>query len=157
MKKIPVGKKEYALVDDSDYEKLSGYKWSFSDSYAVNWTWKDSKNGRIKMEHVILGKPGKGMVIDHINGNRLDNQRSNLRVCTRAENNKNRGMNSNNTSGYKGVYWNDIGKKWQVFICINQKPTHMGLFKTKKEAALAYNEAAKEHYGEFARLNVITD
>lgn len=158
MKRVPVGKNEYAMVDDDDYARVSAVNWYITGhGYAYSEKVLSGKTSKILMTHFIMGKPEKGFVVDHINRNRLDNRKDNLRFCTLAQNNMNRKMQKNNTSGYTGVFWHKPAKKWQVFICIDKKQTHVGIYADKKEAALAYNEAAKEHYGEFARLNVITD
>ena len=106
------------------------------------------------MHRVILKTP-KGMDTDHRNGDGLDNRRCNLRICTKSQNSINRKMQSNNTSGYRGVYWHKRDKKWLAHIKIDGKKINFGYCSTKEQAAEAYNEAAKKHYGEFARLNII--
>ena len=93
------------------------------------------------------------MHVDHINGNPLDNRKSNLRICTNAENQRNRGVNKNNTSGYKGVCWAKQNKKWKARIKHNGKLIHLGYYKDKEEAARAYDKKAKELHGEYAYLN----
>lgn len=88
--------------------------------------------------------------IDHINGNRKDNRISNLREATHGQNLCNQGAYANNTSGYKGVSWNRVNKRWQAKIRVNSKLLHVGEFTCPKEAHNAYCEAAKKHHGEFA-------
>jgi hypothetical protein len=91
--------------------------------------------------------------IDHIDGDRSNNKFSNLRVATHAENLRNRGANSNNTSGHKGVYWHKRARKWAASIKSDHGYSHLGLFNDKESAANAYAEAARELHGEFARVS----
>jgi hypothetical protein len=158
MKKIPIKYKNiiyYALVDDEDYNKLSKYKWHYERGYArrsqyIGGGRKNTKIKHIRMHQDILGKAEH---IDHINHNGLDNRKENLRKCTRSQNFANRKKYANNKSGYKGV--SKHGDKWQADIQINGKGKYLGIFKTKEEAAIAYNTAAKSLFGKFAYLNVI--
>lgn len=135
-------------IDSEDSYILDYGLWS-PDAYG----YAENKNGK-KLHRLIMNAP-KGMSIDHINGDKSDNRKSNLRICTNSENLRNRGSQSNNTSGYKGVSWSKELKKWRTQICINKKHIHVGLFKDKIEAAKAYNEAAIKYHGEFAKLNEI--
>lgn len=138
MKNIPVGRSGRAIIDDEDYAKLSTFKWSINNGYAISTT------GHGSMHQIVLGaKPG--MVIDHINRNRLDNRKENLRHATHSQNALNR--IHRNTSGYRGV--RPAGKHWQA-ITANFK---LGTFDTAEMAAAAYNWAALRLYGEFAVLN----
>ena len=89
--------------------------------------------------------------IDHRNRNGLINLKANLRLCTNAENGRNRKKNRNNTSGYKGVF--KFRDRWLARIGVDMKSVHLGVFKDKKEAALAYNEAAIKYHGKFALIN----
>ena len=95
----------------------------------------------------------KGMATDHINGDGLDNRKQNLRICTHAENLRNRRLGKNNTSGYKGVSWHKLHKLWYAHISHNKKLMSLGYFKDKEEAAKAYDRKAIELFGEFAKLN----
>ena len=98
-------------------------------------------------------KPGFKGDVDHIDGNGLNNQHSNLRIATRSQNLANRGSQENNTSGYKGVCWNKKLQKWIAKICIKGETIHIGCFIDKFEAARAYNIAAGRLFGEYAKLN----
>ena len=89
--------------------------------------------------------------IDHINGIRGDNRITNLREATPLQNARNTGAHRLNTSGFKGVVWHKYRKKWRSTICINRKKKHLGTFSSAEEAGEAYQKAALEHYGEFAR------
>lgn len=106
----------------------------------------------IRMHRQIMGEP-EGMEVDHSDNNGLNNQKSNLRIATHWQNLANRALQKNNTSGYRGVSWSKQAKKWWAQIYVDSKTVHLGLFDDVKEAARAYNEAAIERYGEFARLN----
>ncbi len=95
--------------------------------------------------------------IDHINGIKDDNRIINLRGCTQSENCRNTKTRSDNTSGYKGVYWVKALSKWTATVQVNKKRTTVGYFSCKHKAAEAYNEAAIIYYGEFAKINVIPE
>jgi hypothetical protein len=104
--------------------------------------------------HRLITNPSKGMVVDHINSNTLDNRMENLRNCSHVLNSQNRLLNQNNTSGKSGVSWYKTGNKWRAYITPNRKQIHLGYFKTKEEAENAVIEAkrlnmpfSKELYG----------
>src|SRR5579863_1550584 len=103
--------------------------------------------------HREIMKPSKDEEVDHINHDKLDNRRENLRVCTGSQNQCNRRRKLKNTSGYKGVCWYRSKNRWKAALNIKGKCVWTGLFKNKEEAAHAYDEAAKLHHGEFAYLN----
>jgi hypothetical protein len=148
MKEIPLTQGKVALVDDNDYGIVSKHKWYCHHGYAVGWVEKK----KILMHRFIMkAKPTDE--VDHRNGNRIDNRRENLRFCNRSQNKANVGPNSNNKAGYKGVYWSKPHKKYRAKIGVMGKNISLGLFIDPKEAALAYNEAAKKYFGEFAGLN----
>ena len=152
MKKIALTQGQYALVDDEDYDYLMQWRWYAKYSKGIKSSYVVSTTDKLSMHRVIMGDP-KGLVIDHINHNAIDNQRNNLRNCTPAQNTCNRRTPSNNTSGYKGVYW-ERGQ-WRARIVVNRKPKHLGYFHCKHEAAKAYNTAAKMYHGQYALLNII--
>ena len=108
----------------------------------------------VKMHRILMNPPEK-MTVDHINGNGLDNRKENLRICTVSENKCNSGKTRANSSGYKGVTWHNPTKKWVVRLMVRGEFIRMGSFIDKKEAALAYNKAAKKYHGEFANINKI--
>lgn len=105
---------------------------------------------RFAMHRVILEAP-KGMEVDHINHNTLDNRRENLRLCERFQNNGNRGVGRHNKSGLKGV--NFDRNRWKAEISVKNKTVYLGRFKTKEDAGRAYDVAAINHFGQFARTN----
>ena len=145
MQKIKVGKSSYALVDDSDYVELSQYKWHLCNGYAsrVEPSYSLPRQKRIYMHQEIV-EPMDGYITDHINGDRLDNTRSNLRRCTYQENNRNRKV--------AGV---DYMKKARIFrarIQVDGKRIVLGCFKTKAIAAQAYKEACLKYFGDFSQF-----
>jgi|JI10StandDraft_1071094.scaffolds.fasta_scaffold364297_3 hypothetical protein len=159
MKQIPLTQGKFALVDDEDFEELSKYKWCAyrhrNTFYASRSVRINGKNKNIRMHRQVLSLVKKNEYCDHINGDGLNNQKSNLRICGNAENLLNRGKGKNNTSEFKGVTRDNRDGVWYAQIKVNKKHFYLGRFKNKKDAAIAYNEAAKLHHGEFARLNKI--
>jgi hypothetical protein len=160
MKQIPLTQGKFAIVDDEDYDFLIQWKWHLSNrGYARRNNYVEGvivNPKSILMHRVILGDP-IGFQVDHINGDKLDNRKSNLRVCTTGENARNRGKNKNGTSGYKGVHFYKAYRKWQSHIMHERKMVWLGYFDTAEKAALAYNEAATKLHGEFAHLNKIPE
>ncbi|MED3832962.1 HNH endonuclease [Peribacillus frigoritolerans] len=153
MAEIKLSQGKFAIVDDGDFEYLSQFRWHVTDhGYACRKN--SSKN--VYMHRELMGFP-KGLQIDHINGNGLDNRRSNLRVVTAHENRKNSGIRSDNVSGYKGVSWDRKNSKWKVGITVSSKWIHLGRFESLTDAAKAYNDGAIKYNGEYARLNVIKE
>jgi len=134
------------FVDDEDYKKASQYRWYLSaKGYA-----RSSKG--VSLHRLIMDCP-KDKFIDHINMDKLDNRKSNLRFATNAENHANRGLNKNNSSGYKGVIFDESRRKWRAFIHVGGRSIFLGRFKKKDDAATAYNKAAENYFGNFARFN----
>ena len=161
MKYITVAKKYKAIVDDEDFEYLNTFKWTLNKGYAVAKLC--NKSNFLQMHRFIMFYP-KSMMIDHINRDKLDNRKSNLRVCTRLQNNFNRYRQQNNKSGYKGVNWAKKVQKWQALISENRKRHWLGNFGNKNQeampynqAAMAYNKEAMKYHGEFAVLNNVPE
>jgi hypothetical protein len=157
MKSIPLTRGFVTVVDDQNYEWLSQWSWCASSNrgqpYAIRGVnLGNGKHEGIKMHRVIINAPD-GMEVDHISGDRLDNQRSNLRLCTVKQNRINRRRNNRGTSRYKGV--TRVGKWWLAQIQHDYVKHHLGKYSSEQDAALAYNEAAKRLHGEFARLNEV--
>jgi hypothetical protein len=154
-KQIPLTNGGFSLVNAADYDRLMRYKWFRSNKgYALC-----RRPGRASGEgmHRMLMNPPKGMVPDHINGDRLDNRRCNLRLATPLQSAQNRGRNRISTSLYKGVCWKVQNNKWQARIRVNGKQHHIGLYDTEIEAAKAYNAAAMLNHGPYARLNALPE
>lgn len=159
-KEIPLTQGKVALVDEADYDQLSRFKWCASKEhgpwYAVRRIYSRSgKKIMQRMHRQILGlQPGDKRQCDHVNHNGLDNQRHNLRICTCSQNHQNR-ISKHGTSRFKGVSWDKERQRWSVQIKVREKSLHPGRFKSEIEAAKAYDEAAKKHFGEFARTNFV--
>lgn|SRR3990167_2809158 len=157
MKKIILktrkGTSHEVLLDDEDFERVKNIKWHYHHGgHSDNWYAMTS--GSVLMHRLIMNTP-KGMEVDHINGNGLDNRRENLRICTVGQNRMNRKISKNNSSGFNGVYWEKAKNSWRVKIHANNRFIHVGNFVNLRKAAISYNEAAQRYFGEFARLNHI--
>jgi hypothetical protein len=154
MKYIELAQGKRAIVDNEDYKYLSQFKWHLSSNgYAVMTTHNYVDGVRKTYHpamHSLVNKTPKGKSTDHINENKLDNRRKNLRTCTQSQNMANRGFQKNNKSGYKGVYWSE--GKWTAQIRFKGETIHLGRSKDIKEAAQLYSNAASHYFGEFARL-----
>ena len=155
MKEIKLIHGKVALVDDEDFERLSLFKWCAdrkrSTYYAIrNILYLDNKQTTISMHREILNAP-PAMQVDHINGNGLDNQRNNLRLCTHQQNCFNKNAQKNNKLGIKGVRRRADLKKFQAQIQINGKAIHLGYFNVLGDADSAYRKAEERYFGEFAK------
>ncbi len=148
MKKITLSKGQVTLIDDEYYEKFNTFKWYLdAHGYVRRTLTKSEKNEfnnkttRMMLHQEILGKAPLGFEIDHIDRNKLNNQKSNLRFVSRRENNLNRKIPKHNKSGLRGVHFYKITNKWRATIRINGKDKHLGYFNQKEEAGRAYNKA----------------
>jgi hypothetical protein len=150
MKEIPLGHNKFTRVDDDDFAALSRLRWHLHpDGYAVHSTFVNRIRGTVLMSRVILWTP-PGLEVDHINGDRLDNRRSNLRRATKAQNKWNA---DNGDPVWRGVRKNTYANTWSASIRVNGVKKYLGSFKTKPEAKAAYDRAALEHHGPFAFSN----
>jgi hypothetical protein len=160
MKEIKLTQDKIALVDDEDFEHLNQFKWCAIKRKNNFYSCRTLGKSKILMHREIMKtqlENNIGKIIDHKDGNGLNNQKYNLRTCTNAENSRNR-HSVNNSSGYLGVTRkNRMTERWEVSIKVNKKKIYLGIFKDKKDAAKAYNEAAIKYHGEFARPNIIDD
>lgn len=158
MKMIPlsglVGYGRYAIVDDDVFDYLSQFMWSMDNYGYANRATKLEKNiwRPRRMHHDIIPNK-KGQIVDHKNRNRLDNRRDNLRVCNSKESIRNRGLNKNNSTGYKGVYLNKKKNKYQAYITVDRVHIYLGAYDNPIDAAKAYDRSATDNFGEFAFLN----
>ena len=155
MKEIKLTQRKVALVDDEDYETLNKFKWYAKKMVNGSFYAGRRKNGKHVYLHSEIMPAADGMETDHRDNDGLNCQRGNLRNCTHIQNTMNRRMSSSSTSRFKGVSWHKRDKRWQASIRVNKELKHLGYFHFLKEAALAYNEAAVKHFGEFACLNTI--
>jgi hypothetical protein len=164
-RKIPLTQGKFAIVDPADYPRLAKFKWRLCRTKGKNVLYAErsirlpessrkrgsGRYSRILMHRQLIHVPD-GFVIDHINGNGLDNRRANLRLATVAQNAWN-SKKRNPVSGYKGVYFDRQKHLWRAAIVCNRKRIHLGYFKNKLDAARAYDTAAKKYHKEFASLN----
>ncbi len=149
IKTIHLTKGFSTIVDDADFEFLSQWKWHINSvGYAVRSTWDGVTVTKVLMHRQITAAPA-GMEVDHRNHTKLDNRRSNLRLCTRSQNTANTRKKGKNL--YRGVV--EQAGRWYGRIIVDGKFKSLGAFSNQEDAALAYNFAAVEHYGDFATLN----
>jgi len=156
MKKIPLGDGKYSLVDKEDFKKFSKFRWHIKKGrnkfYAQHCTRMGGAEYNVKLHRAILDlNYGDNKMVDHINGNGLDNRKINLRICGYPQNASNSRRYSNNSSGYKGVHWHKLKEKWQATIRYFGNKIHVGYFSTALKAKRAYNKKSKELFGEFHR------
>jgi hypothetical protein len=154
MKEIKLSQGKVALVDDEDFELLNKLKWCYgSRGYAVKTThYRDSTNKRhtsmLWMHRVVATTPA-GMFTDHINGDKLDNRRENLRIVTQEQNAWNTKTPRHNTTGIKGIYWR--ANRWEAAISKDSKKVHLGRFASRYDAEKAYENAALKLRGKYVR------
>lgn len=153
MKEIIVSGKT-VIVDDEDFEFVSKKKWHLVSGKSSTHVFEYFKVGRGRpLSRILLNVVSKKLVVDHINGNTFDNRRANLRICTPAENSRNRKVQKNNKVGFKGVFEVRQSGKFQAVIYAGGERHYLGQFDCPFRAARAYDAKAKELHGEFASLN----
>lgn len=156
-REIQLTRGQVAKVDCEDFERINQWKWHVADNfYAKRREFVGGKPVAWKRMHreVIGAQPGQ--VVDHINGDRLDNRRANLRICTQQQNLFNSKKHKDCTSRFKGVFWSRQAQKWQTRIRAEGKSKHLGYSLNEVDAAILYNQAAARYFGEFARLNEVS-
>lgn len=155
--KINLNQNKVVLIDKHDYERVSELKWFAQKDHGSNrWYVISTSKPNIKLHRYLLN-PKRTEVVDHINGDGLDNRRINLRIVSNSQNHMN--MNKSKlpqSSIYKGVSWHIRHKRWIARIYHEGKRIHLGYFKSESDAANAYNKAASLYFGEYALLNKIT-
>jgi hypothetical protein len=144
----------WATIDIEDVDRVAILKW--------NATWNNKTHSYVavrrghKMSRLIMNAP-RGMMVDHVNHDTLDNRKANLRICTATENARNtRVRQGNKSSIFKGVCWNERLAKWQAYIKLATRHLYLGSFAIEIDAARAYNAAAGKYFGEFACTNDIS-
>lgn len=131
------------LIDYDDYEMVCQYTWNEDDR---GYLYTNIKNKKIRMHRLLLAPQQSYQIIDHINHDKLNNRRSNLRIVTNSQNQMNRDKPKQNTSGVKGVYWHKNKKKWQANIQIDNKLLYLGIFNSKQDAIMARKEAESKYF-----------
>lgn len=158
VRKLILTKGKTAIIDAEDFNRLDKWKWSYKNNgYAVRRQHLGMKEGKqiakmVMLHREIINVPN-GMVIDHINGNGLDNRKVNLRICTHQQNAQNSKKRKGKRSKYKGVSWFGRKGKWFSRIKVNGKQVCLGYYYDEMGAGCAYDAAAKKYFGQFAKLN----
>ena len=148
MKYIQLTQGKQATVDDEDYEVLTQFKWYYKQGYACrNLTLPTGKRCTQRM-HQLVNNTRPGFLTDHINHDRLDNRRSNLRTVNSSQNMWNRSKQKS-SSKYKGVYWNTQNQRWHVQIQVDGKGIWLGYYEDEEKAGAAYRKAALHYFGEY--------
>ena len=163
MKEIQLPDGKITRVDDEDYGWLSRMTWKIKPK--LHGYYVSSTSSRIGDMHRLIMGAKRGQQVDHIDHDTLNNTKINLRICTKSQNEMNKGLMITNTSGYKGVTWRVKLGKWEAYISagklrttnpighIRHKSLHLGYYESPKLAALAYDDAAIKYFGEFALTN----
>lgn len=138
--------KARALIDLGDIEKVGKYRW-----YATEKGYVKSQNN-LRLHRLVMNAT-EDYLVDHINRNPLDNRKSNLRMCTQAENSRNVGVSQANSTGFKGVYFEKLNNKYRARIKYNGKRISLGCYMNPVDAAIAYDKKAIELFGDFAYTN----
>lgn len=146
--KIRLTKGKYSLIDKDDLPKVNHKSWCY---HSAGYACRRSNDGKIELLHRVIMNAPKGMYVDHINNEKLDNRKSNLKIVTNSENLS----RSVPKKGIKGVDFHKQMKMWRARLHYHGKEISIGLFTTKKQALIAYNKAAKQCWGEHAWQNPI--
>jgi hypothetical protein len=146
---------KFVTIDAEDAYLVAGRAWCLKNGYAATALHVSGRTRGVFLHRVIMasalaGSPD-GTEVDHENGDKLDCRRGNLRLATHAQNMRNRGLQSNNTSGFKGVSWDRQRRAWQAKIRVDGRQVKLGRFRSPESAAAAYVAAARQLHGDFAR------
>jgi hypothetical protein len=156
-RKIYLDEGKWTIVDLEDYYRYARFKWCLGGGggkfYAIRGQRTGTNDLKIVRLHRLIMNAPDGLLVDHRNGDGLDNRRSNLRLATRSQNQFNKGKRKNTTSQYKGVYFHKEHQRWAAQIIVEGKKICLGHFDSEIEAARIYDEAARKYGGVFARLN----
>lgn len=152
MKTIPLSQGQFSIVDDEDYAELSKHEW-FADFNKHTNSFYAKRNVKVKNKststivrmHRIIMRAPKGMHVDHINHNTIDNRKHNLRIVTNSQNQMNKKKQTNNTSGVTGVGWHSRDKIWRAEISVDGKTKYLGSF-ILMDKAIEIRKAAEEKY-----------
>jgi len=149
---IPLTQGKFTIVDADDYDRVTQHKWFAHKNADRFYALRDAGGKAIRMHREIVDIP-PGLVCDHRNHDTLDNRKSNLRICTQAQNSYNQLPRDGGTSRYKGVRWHKDHCKWETSIKHKGRAIHIGYYDYEADAAIAYDDMAVELFGEFACLN----
>jgi len=159
MKQIALTQNQFAIVDDEDYDRIVSFNsWCASTHqrrktfYAVSSRVVNGKCKLFRMHRLIMGVDDPHVFVDHIDGNGLNNQKSNLRICSKFQNQQNRPKNKNNSSGHKGVHRDKARDKWAAKIMVNRKNIALGRFDNLQAAVDAYKTACEKYHGEYSNI-----
>jgi hypothetical protein len=154
MKKYIQLKHGTAIIDEQDFDRINQYRWNSCYMRGTKTPYATSSHfGKTVYMHRLVMNAESGQTVDHIDGNGLNNSRENLRFVTPSQNLLNALKRSDNTSGHKGISWCPDREKYQVYINVDRKRKSLGRYRTLEEAIYVRDQAAKEHYGEFAKDN----
>jgi hypothetical protein len=152
--KVPLTRGLFCIIDDADADLVGKNNWMANPNPYGYYARRIHEVAGVKeyiYMHRVIAQASSGEEVDHIDGDRLNNRRSNLRLCSRKENNANRGASRSNTSGIKGVSWHRKDKRWVATTSVNNKTVYLGQSLTKEGAAEIYRLAVIRLHGEFAR------
>jgi hypothetical protein len=156
MIEIPLTQGQFAIIDDEDFKLVNEYTWYAAWSTNTNSFYAHTSvrnpNGKqvlLGMHRLIMDAP-KGMHVDHIDHNTLDNRREKLRICTRSQNKCNSRVYANNSCGHKNIYWNKARNKWHAHISVNKKQIHLGYHINIEDAIAAAKAGRQKYHGDFA-------
>ena len=155
IRQIILSRGKVTIVDVNDYDWLSQWKWHMCHDYAVR-NIRIASGRKLIYLHKFILDASNNTEVDHVSRDTLDNRRCNLRLATRSQNQINTRKIIGTTSKYKGVSWKTSNRKWVAQIQSNKKKIFIGYFDYETQAALAYNNKAKEFFGDFVKPNIIT-
>lgn len=151
--RVPLTRGFEAIIDSADAPLVQGRNWRVVPNHSgINYVVSSLPGNRRLALHRLLMNPPDDMIVDHINGDALDNRRTNLRVATQSQNCMNKRPRKTGSSRYKGVAWDKNTRKWQACIRLEDGQKYLGQYLSEEEAFAAYRQAAEKHFGEFARF-----
>jgi HNH endonuclease len=152
--RVPLQRGQFAIVDSEDWLRVALHSWYIERNHRVDYAYA-AVDGKKMYLHRFIMQPLEGFEVDHIDGDGLNNRRSNLRIVSHKQNLRNQRLQARSTSGYKGVSWGKSRCLWGAHIRYDGKKRFLGRFPSRDDAARAYNTRASEVFGEYARLNEI--